>query len=60
MTKFDRKLWTQVFGKSDPDGFKKIFKDLTLYLAFGGGDSFPHGISCVGRARFELLGFDIK
>ena len=52
--------WTNVQGKGNADAFKKCLQNTKrIYLAFGGGNSFSHGVSD-GGAKFELLGFSIK
>ena len=53
-------LWSNVYGKlatSRLSRFRKALKKIgNLNLAFGGGNSFTHGLNIVnGKARFELI-----
>ncbi len=55
-------LWTNVWGQYNADGFKNLCGHLyEIDLAFGGGNSFSHGIKVKnGSAQFQLIGFKIK
>lgn len=54
--------WSNVNGKVNPAAYKAALKKVNkVYLAFGGGNSFSHGLCIVGgKLRFDLLSFSIK
>lgn len=56
------KLWTNVYGHYNTGGFKALLQHLyQIHLAFGGGNSFSHGIRVQnGTALFILISFSIQ
>ena len=54
------KLWSNVYGKQNRDSFKACLSSMKrIYLAFGGGNSFSHGVNN-GGAKFELLNLTVE
>lgn len=53
--------WSNVDGEMDKGAFQRFLARVgSVSLAFGGGNSFSHGVLAVGAIKFELLGFDIS
>lgn len=55
-------LWTNLWGQVSPSGFNQVISHLyQIHLAFGGGNSFSHGVKVKnGVAVFTLLSFKIQ
>lgn len=55
-------LWSNVYGKADKGAFLRFLPNVAyVSLAFGGGNSFSHGVCAAGGPiKFELLRFKIN
>lgn len=53
--------WSNVNGDTDKGAFLRFLPNVaSVSLAFGGGNSFSHGVYATGDLKFQLLKFTIE